>query len=276
MMRIACVVENSVQRGSPFWGEHGLAYRIETEAGCVLFDTGQTGSVLSHNLALMDASLSNVDAVIFSHAHYDHTGGLLTVLSQKPGVPIHAHSDIFRRRYSIQEDRSRSIGIRFTEWELGQEADLHLHDEPVEVIPSVWTTGEIRKRPEPEGRSAHHFVLSRGSWEPDPYRDDMSVILETGNGIVVVCGCCHAGLLNTLAHARRTFQAPIIAVLGGTHLANASGAYLEHVVEAVRDTYGSLRFYLNHCTGEPAYVALASAFGDRVQPCPVGTILTFE
>lgn len=276
MKQITCVVDNTVQRGSPFWGEHGLSYRIETESGCVLFDTGRTGAVLFHNLALMDESLSDVDAVILSHAHYDHTGGVFEVLSQKPGMTICAHSDIFRRRYSIKEDGPSSIGIRFTEWELGQATDLHLDDEPVEVIPGVWTTGEIRERPEPEGRSAHHFVLTEGSWEPDPYRDDMSVILETGHGIVVVCGCCHAGLLNTLAHARQTFEAPIIAVLGGTHLANASRGYLQHVVEVVRNTYGSLRFYLNHCTGELAYVALASAFGDQVQPCPVGTTLTFE
>lgn len=166
MVRIACVVENTVQRGSPFWGEHGLFYHIETDAGCVLFDTGQTGSVLSHNLALMGESLSDVDALIFSHAHYDHTGGLSTVLAQKPGLPIHAHADILRRRYSIEEDRPRSIGLHLTEWELGQEADLHLSDEPVEVIPDVWTTGEIRERPEPEGRSAHHFVLSRAVGNP--------------------------------------------------------------------------------------------------------------
>lgn len=101
------------------------------------------------------------------------------------------------------------------------------------------------------------------------------MVVETEEGIVV-CGCCHAGLLNTLAHAQRLFEAPIVAVLGGTHLVNADEAYLAHAVEVLRDTYGSLQFYLNHCTGEPAYVALASAFGDRVHPCPVGTTLTFE
>lgn len=83
----------------------------------------------------MGESLSDVDALIFSHAHYDHTGGLSTVLSQKPGLSIYAHSDLFRWRYSIDEDRP-SIGLHLTEWELGQEADMHLADELVGRTPS--------------------------------------------------------------------------------------------------------------------------------------------
>ena len=101
-------------------------------------------------------------------------------------------------------------------------------------------------------------------------------MMETQEGLVVVCGCCHAGLLNTLAHVRRAFQRPFAAVIGGTHLADAGEAYLHHVAGVLREVYGSPRLYLNHCTGERAYVALANAFGERVKPCPAGTTLTFE
>lgn len=274
-MKILCAVENSAQRGSRFWGEHGLAYRIEHGGRCALFDTGQSGSVLLHNLALSGESLADVDALILSHAHYDHTGGVATVLAQKPDLPIYAGSDIFRPRYSIREERPTSIGLHFTEWEMRQEADLRLSDEPVEVIDRVWTTGAIRERPEPEGRSAHHFVRGEEGWEPDPYRDDMSVVLEVEEGLMVVCGCCHAGLLNTLAHVRRTFARPIVAVLGGTHLAGADEAYLQHVVTQLRDRYAQPHLYLNHCTGERAFVALAHAFGDLVHPFPAGAMLAF-
>jgi 7,8-dihydropterin-6-yl-methyl-4-(beta-D-ribofuranosyl)aminobenzene 5'-phosphate synthase len=100
--------------------------------------------------------------------------------------------------------------------------------------------------------------------------------METQEGMVVICGCCHAGLLNTLAHVQQTFQRPIIAVTGGTHLIDADEAYLQHVVEVLRDRYDSPLLYLNHCTGERTYVALANAFGDRVNCCPVGTTLTFD
>jgi 7,8-dihydropterin-6-yl-methyl-4-(beta-D-ribofuranosyl)aminobenzene 5'-phosphate synthase len=102
------------------------------------------------------------------------------------------------------------------------------------------------------------------------------MVVETQEGLVVVCGCCHAGLLNTLAHVQRMFQRQIIAILGGTHLESAEGAALQHVVDVLRQAYGPLHLYPNHCTGERAYVALASAFGEQVHPCPAGTSLTFE
>jgi 7,8-dihydropterin-6-yl-methyl-4-(beta-D-ribofuranosyl)aminobenzene 5'-phosphate synthase len=82
--------------------------------------------------------------------------------------------------------------------------------------------------------------------------------------------------LNTLAHVQRTFSQPIHTVIGGTHLVNADEAHLQYVVEVLRDTYGTLRYYLNHCTGEQAFLALANAFGDQVNLCPAGTILEFE
>jgi 7,8-dihydropterin-6-yl-methyl-4-(beta-D-ribofuranosyl)aminobenzene 5'-phosphate synthase len=101
--------------------------------------------------------------------------------------------------------------------------------------------------------------------------------MDTHEGLVVICGCCHAGLLNTLAHIRRVFQRPISAVMGGTHLTSADDVYLGHVVSELQETYGySLNYYLNHCTGERAYVALANACGERVKLCPVGTLVTFD
>lgn len=275
MKRIMCVVENSVQQGSLLWGEHGVAYLIKTENGCVLFDTGQSGSVLLHNLALFDETLANIDGLVLSHAHMDHTGGLTAVLSGKSHLPIYGSPDIFRPRYSVRGNKANSIGLHTTEWELAQVADLRLDERPVEVLEGVWSTGEIYERPELEGRSTNHFVRDQGQWQPDLYRDDVSVVVEVEEGVVVICGCCHAGLLNTLAHIRRTFGKPIAAVLGGTHLTGASESYLQHVVETLGEVYGPPQFYLNHCTGQQAYVALARAFSTRVQPLPAGTIIDF-
>jgi 7,8-dihydropterin-6-yl-methyl-4-(beta-D-ribofuranosyl)aminobenzene 5'-phosphate synthase len=144
----------------------------------------------------------------------------------------------------------------------------------MEILPGVWTTGEITDRAEPEGRSANHLVRGAEGWEPDPYRDDMALVLETDEGLVVICGCCHAGLLNTLAHVRRTFGANITAVAGGTHLLHADEAHLRRVIEVLRELRVP-RLYLNHCTGLRAYVTLAQAFGDEVAPCPAGTMLSF-
>jgi 7,8-dihydropterin-6-yl-methyl-4-(beta-D-ribofuranosyl)aminobenzene 5'-phosphate synthase len=274
--KITCVVDNTVQQGSPFWGEHGLSFRLQIDESCALFDTGHSESVLLHNLGLLGRCPRDASAVILSHAHLDHTGGLAAVLSQKPGLPLYANPDFFRPRFTFRSGEYKSIGLSLSQEELTRLADLHLNAEPVEILPGVWTTGEIVDRTEPEGRSSRHFVPDGENWQPDPYKDDMALVLETGEGLVVICGCCHAGLLNTLSHVKKTFQRPISAVLGGTHLLNASQEHLQRVVKILRDGYNSPHLYLNHCTGVQAYLTLANAFGDRVNPCPVGTTLTFD
>jgi 7,8-dihydropterin-6-yl-methyl-4-(beta-D-ribofuranosyl)aminobenzene 5'-phosphate synthase len=272
-MKVTCAVDNAVCDHSTFWGEHGLAFLIETENGCILFDTGRSGTVLLHNLELLGIELEAINALAISHAHYDHTGGLPTLLDQVARIPLYAHPDLFRERFSRRKEL-KSVGLTLEREALGQRLTFQLSAEPTEILPGVWTTGEITDRAEPEGRSAYHLVRGMEDWEPDPYRDDMALVLETGRGLVLLCGCCHAGLLNTLAYVRRTFGVDITAVAGGTHLLQADEAYLWHVIEVLREL-GLPQLYLNHCTGQRAYVTLAQAFGEVVAPCPVGTSLNF-
>lgn len=275
MVRVTCVVENAAQRSSGFWGEHGVAFWVETSDGRVLFDTGQSGDVLLHNAALLSLELSTADALILSHAHYDHTGGISALLPQvRDGLPLYGNAALFQPRYSERPDGLASNGFRVERAALGA-FDLHLSDAPQEVLPGVWTSGAIVDRPYFEGRSAQHYAEVAGEIVPDPYADDLSMVLDTGDGLVVLCGCCHAGLLNTLAHVRAHFDRPVRAIIGGTHLARATDADLAQAVAVLRDEYGTPAIYPNHCSGERAYGALDRAFGDRVQPCPAGTVLAF-
>jgi len=274
-VKLACVVDDAVCDHSSFWGEHGVAFLIETEGGRVLFDTGQSGTVLLHNLELLGAEPKAISALAISHAHYDHTGGLPALLDQVAEITLHAHPDLFRERFSRREGAIKPVGLSLDRETLAQRLTLQLSAEPTEILPGVWTTGEIADRAEPEGRSAHHLVRGLGieGWEPDPYRDDMALVLETEEGRVVLCGCCHAGLLNTLTHVRRTFGTDVTAVVGGTHLLHADEAHLRRVIEVLTEL-GVPRLYLNHCTGQRAYVTLAQAFGEKVAPCPAGTRLS--
>jgi 7,8-dihydropterin-6-yl-methyl-4-(beta-D-ribofuranosyl)aminobenzene 5'-phosphate synthase len=273
-MKLTCLVDNAVHPGSDFRGEHGLAFLVESAEGRVLFDTGASGAVLLHNMEVGGVALDSIAAVVLSHAHTDHTGGLPALLEQRLGLPIYAHADLLRERFSERGGQMRARGVPLDPEALRQRADLRLSDAPLEILPGIWTTGEISERPEPEGRSPHHFVRDGANWVPDPYRDDMALVLDTSRGLVLVCGCCHAGLLNTLSHVRRTFGRDPVAVIGGTHLVSADEAHLRRLVEVLR-CLGPPALYLNHCTGQAAYVALAQAFEDRVAPCPAGTVLEF-
>jgi len=273
-MKITCLVDNAVQPHSAFWGEHGLAFLIESEGRRVLFDTGASGAVLLHNLGVMGITPESIPAVTLSHAHPDHTGGLPAFLGHRPGLPIYAHPDLLRERFTRREGRVEAKGLPLTPEVLRQRADLRLSAEPQMILSGIWTIGEVSERPEPEGRSPHHLVRQGDGWSPDPYQDDMALVLESSQGLVLVCGCCHAGLLNTLSHVRRTFGQEPVAVAGGMHLVNVNKTHMRRLVEVLQQL-GPPALYPNHCTGQAAYVALAQAFGDRVAPCPAGTVLEF-
>ncbi len=276
MPTITCITENTATRGSALWGEHGLAYSIETDQGRILFDTGQTSAVLLHNMALLGITPGDADAVVLSHAHNDHTGGLPMILQQQPGLPVYANADLGRPRYSVKNGRYHNIGMPISIEALKMFADLRLSAEPQEVLPGLWTTGEIVDRTEMEGRSPTHVVPDGDGWRPDPYKDDLSMVMETGEGLVLILGCCHAGLLNTLSHVIDTFGQEPILIVGGTHLAGATDEELAHIVDVLKGVSTLKRIMPSHCSGEGPFVALSVAFGDAVQPCPAGTVLSFE
>jgi 7,8-dihydropterin-6-yl-methyl-4-(beta-D-ribofuranosyl)aminobenzene 5'-phosphate synthase len=277
-MRLYCVVDDAVERSSPFWGEHGLAFIIETEGSRVLFDTGQSGTVLLRNLSLLDVDPATIDAVAISHAHYDHTGGLPALLRHlRPGTPLYANPDLFRERFSRREGKPNSVGLTLTREELTDRLDLGLSGEPQEIISGIWTTGEIYERREPEGSSDYHLMREGEHLVADAYWDDMALILQTDDDqLVLLCGCCHAGLLNTLALVEHLFEPPIAAIAGGLHLTSATDDDLKHVGDVLSAMPALQHVYPNHCTGEAAFIALTQILGPSVvHPCPAGTVLEF-
>jgi 7,8-dihydropterin-6-yl-methyl-4-(beta-D-ribofuranosyl)aminobenzene 5'-phosphate synthase len=278
MITLCCIVDNTAQHGSSLWGEHGVSFVIETPDGQVLFDTGQSGDVLVHNSALMNIQLDQVDAIALSHAHYDHTGGLEQLMTfAKQGTPLYGNPDLFRERFETKDGNSNSIGMRLSREQIDKHLAVRLSAAPTEILPGVWTTGEITNRSKFEGSTPNHFVQKNGEWLPDPYQDDLSLVLETSNGLVVVCGCCHAGLLNTLAHVQLTFQKDISAIVGGIHLVSTASVNLEHATAVLKDYSNRkhIKMFLNHCTGPHAHHMLVNAFGDWVSLCPAGTVLSF-
>jgi len=274
-MRVTCVVDDAAYPGSRFRCEHGVAFLIETATKRLLFDTGQSGSVLLHNLALLDVRTDSIEAVAISHGHYDHTGGLEKLVEHlRPGTPLYANPDLFRERFREADGKLKSVGIALSRQALAASTPLRLHAEPKQIVAGMWTTGEITHRPDAEGRSDTHRMRQGDAVAVDHYRDDMALVLEADGRSMLLCGCCHAGLLNTLAHANRFLGRPIQVVAGGLHLLNASEEELSHVCAALKAEPSLQRVYPNHCTGKDAIVALTTALGPSVvDPFPAGAAL---
>lgn len=274
MLKLTCVVDH-VTLSPLLKGEHGLSMWIECGEQVVLFDTGQTSEVLLHNLAVLDLKPECINAVVLSHAHYDHTGGLLALVERSGNIPVFANADLFRSRYSFKNGLYQFVGLSLNEG-FSRER-VQLNDEPVEVIPGLWTSGRITTRDEPIGKSPHHYVRStEGGWLPDPYLDDLSLVYQGEGGLTLICGCCHAGVLNTIAHVEKRFDQKVTKLVGGIHLAPASADELERVMRVLREQYPGMTYYLNHCTGSKAVIAFENAFPGKVNYLRAGVSISSE
>lgn len=278
--RVTVVVENTA-RGRGVLGEHGLAYWIERDRRGVLFDTGQTGGTLLHNAEALGVDLASASAVVLSHGHYDHTGGLVAALermdrsTERP--TLFAHPAACQRRFSRQPDgRVVEVGMAggLTAERLAAMAKVTWTERPTQALPGLFVTGAVPRRNAYEDTGGD-FYLDRGCATVDPIIDDQAVFFDSTEGLVVLLGCAHAGVINTLDHIRETVgDRPVHAVIGGMHLLHASAARMERTVAALR-SWGVRLLAPTHCTGAEATARLWAEFAEAWRPCPVGTRFTF-
>ena len=256
-------------------GEWGLSFLVESDEARILFDTGQSISTV-HNAELMGVDLSQVDKIVLSHGHFDHTGGLKQVLSQMgKEIEVIAHPDIWQAKYAISDSgESRYIGIPFSRGELEDlGAKFHLTAEPVAISESIMTSGEVPMVTDYEDIEPSLVVKENGNFRPDVFRDDQALFIKTPAGLVVVLGCAHRGIINTLYHAQKLSGVKgIDTVVGGCHLVNASEERLWQTIAALKQL-GVKRLGVCHCTGLAASAIMAPEFGEGFFFNNVGTVL---
>ena len=271
-VKITTLVENTVGIGGSreLIGEHGLAFLIETETQRILFDTGQY-LALENNARVLGEDLAAIDTVVLSHGHYDHTGGLKHLLVRNSRFSLVAHPDIFARKMIKRKERCRDVGIPVSKDELLiSGVRLILDTAPVELAPDMTTTGEIPLASSFETVAEGFFVEKNGRQNPDALADDQALVLKTAKGPVVVLGCCHRGIVNTLRHVSSiTGQRQIYAVLGGLHLVKATAERLETIIGHLQ-RFDLKRIVVGHCTGSHAIQALHARFKDKVVLNTVG------
>jgi 7,8-dihydropterin-6-yl-methyl-4-(beta-D-ribofuranosyl)aminobenzene 5'-phosphate synthase len=259
--------------------EHGWAVWIETLSGILLFDTGQ-GRALLRNAHYFGKDLASVNAICISHHHFDHTGGLLGALQVMRGgrdgtcIPVYGHPDLFKESYSIPKGKKpRYIGIPFSRAAVeGAGAHLRLEFEWREIEDGVFLTGEVPRRTEFErdDPDLKHFG-PQGELVTDPIIDDQALVIDTHQGLFIVLGCSHAGVINILTYiVERAGRSRIHTIIGGTHLGPAGDEQVTKTISAL-DAFDIERIGVTHCTGQKVVARMSEAFGERFFFCSVAS-----
>jgi 7,8-dihydropterin-6-yl-methyl-4-(beta-D-ribofuranosyl)aminobenzene 5'-phosphate synthase len=273
-MKITVLVDNKAD--DDLVAEHGLSIWVETEAGRILFDTGQ-GNALPANAKALGIHLDQADTLVLSHGHYDHTGGIPHVLKQSKKIEVYCHPSVVLPRYSIREGIVKPINmpqdVRFILQTL-RPSRVHWVSEMIALSEGIGLSGPVPRSTSYEDTGGPYYCDKTGH-TADPIDDDLALWLRTGDGLVVIAGCCHAGLVNTLNHLRQVSGVPTIrAVIGGYHLLHASDHRIACTISALRSLAPRMLVPC-HCTGDRAVHALEEAFGDLVQAGHAGMTLRF-
>jgi len=272
--RLTVLVENTAQ-GHGLLAEHGLAFWIELGSRRILFDTGQT-DIFCRNAGLLGIEIGAADAIVLSHGHYDHTGGLDAVLKDTGPIKVFAHPKALTSKYAQNSDgTSRKIGMSTqTKKALQEVADSVPTETPVEIVDGLSVTGPIPRVTDYENTGGP-FFRDESCRQPDDLIDDQAAFLETPAGVIVILGCAHAGIINTLHYVRQfVSNRQIHTVIGGTHLVTADETRMDRTVDALRE-FDIQRLLPLHCTGFAAAARLWTEFPGRVSICPVGKPLEF-
>jgi 7,8-dihydropterin-6-yl-methyl-4-(beta-D-ribofuranosyl)aminobenzene 5'-phosphate synthase len=271
-LRITALSENTAGMGD-FLGEWGLSLLVETDTAKILLDTGTSISAV-HNAESLGIDLSKIDRIVLSHGHYDHTGGLREMLRRmRKEIEIIAHPDVWQAKYHRRkDDPERYIGIPFQRKELESlGARFNLSAKPVHITDNILTTGEVPMVTEYETIDPGLYIKLDSGFQPDPVLDDQGIIIKTESGLVIVLGCAHRGMINTIYHAQKiTGVSEVQAVIGGSHLIGASEERLWQSIAALKEI-GIQKLGLCHCTDLPFISVLAQEFGEGFLFVKAGT-----
>ena len=251
MIKISILTDNYPGRNTT--AEHGLSYFIEHKGTRLLFDTGQSDLFLL-NASIMGIDMADIDVIVLSHGHFDHGDGLAYL----PGGKLVCHPDCFIKRYR-NADHSY-LGLKQSYQETAKKFDLVTTDKPYKISDTILFLGEI---PRITGFESTRTAFSLEDGTPDFVPDDSAVAILTEQGLFVITGCGHAGIVNTLEHAKKvTNENRLYGIMGGFHLKKKDRQTME-TIQYLLD-HKITHVIPSHCTAFPALVQFSERFDIRL------------
>ncbi|MBO5302993.1 MAG: MBL fold metallo-hydrolase [Lachnospiraceae bacterium] len=266
-MKLTVLNENTVYR-KEYKGEHGLSLLVECSGRHILFDAGQTDNYL-HNAKVLKADLSAIDAIVLSHGHYDHTGGI-PFFHNKKAVPIYMQKAALRRKVSYQKDTD-SYYFNGIPWLENLPKELHLlEDACTEILPGMHLISHISYRTDFEKPNPKFFLATEDGYVQDDMSDEQILVVEDADKIHIFAGCSHPGIINCIYEAKHYFpDKKIGCIAAGMHLIDAGEMRRKKTMEALEKEEFDMLIPM-HCTGMHDIIKLKEKFGEKCKILSTG------
>jgi 7,8-dihydropterin-6-yl-methyl-4-(beta-D-ribofuranosyl)aminobenzene 5'-phosphate synthase len=254
--------------GDPYEGdgEWGYSALVEVDGHKILYDTGLSADLVLRNAKALKIDLSGVEDLVLSHNHYDHVGGLMSLRRELSKINpraisrVHLGTGIFEPRWSESGEDHNGLRLIRAEY-LATGGEFVMHDKPSQLIPGMWLTGPV-----PRANSEKNWTPGLSLDTPEGRREDnvpedSALVFDTDQGMIILTGCAHAGIVNITEYARSIVgNKPIVAVIGGLHLFSASDQTLAWTGAKLK-SYRVLSLLAGHCTGIEATFRLRKSIG---------------
>ncbi|OGI19399.1 MAG: MBL fold metallo-hydrolase [Candidatus Melainabacteria bacterium RIFOXYA2_FULL_32_9] len=278
-MKLTVLVDNNTSTGKCYFGEPGLSFYIEIDNKKILFDTGYS-DIFIQNAFKMNINLRNLDYLVFSHGHYDHTWGLVPLIrlykeaikenipNKKPLVVTHPFTFLSKSRNEMGE-----IGSLISEEKLSRNFELKLSKKPLWITEKLVYLGEIPRNNNFENQASVGQVYLNENWIDDYIIEDSALVYKSKQGLVIVTGCSHSGICNIVEYAKQVCEDErIFDIIGGLHLVNPSDEQLSKTVEYIK-ALNLHQLHACHCTDLHSKIALSQV--TRLGEVSVGLKLEF-